>query len=142
VPISEQSYREMDWGFLEKLFERLSLTGDNLDFEKHIRSLVKELATELNVSGSASAFLLVETAIMEFMSYRRFTIKALQAEEYQHKSADHCSRTVERWRNMADRSLTQVRHIFKELELKHRRTSSPTEANALFVGPTQINVTA
>ena len=141
VPTMAVSYKNMDWSFLDRLFEKMRLPGENLDFEKHIRTMTDEISVELGASGSASDLLRLETAVMEFLSYRRFMIKAVQAEECDFKSMDHCARTVERWRNIADRALTQVRQIFRELEIKNRKVLPSIGAKGnLFVGPTQINL--
>ncbi|MBK9038336.1 MAG: hypothetical protein IPL83_04105 [Bdellovibrionales bacterium] len=129
----------MDWTFLNKLIEKTKLTGENLHFEKHIPPLVVELASELGVARCASDLLRLEMAVMEYLSYCRFMLMTVRAEECTYKSMDQCARTVERWRNIADRSLTQVRQIFRELEIKNRKVQPPSAGN-FFVGPTQINL--
>jgi hypothetical protein len=140
VPVTPASYAQMDWSFIEKLFERMAATGENLHFKKHIRTLIEEAAREIGTEQSAVDTLRLETAFLEYLNYRKFSMQAITGNEGQYRSMAEYARTVERWRNMADRALTQVRHIIRELEIKHRKTVSVTRAGSIFVGPTQINL--
>ena len=82
----------------------------------------------------------METAFLELMSYRKFTMQAVASNEGQFKSVGEYARVAEKCRDMADQALTQFRQIIRELETKHRKTISTDPGTSVFVGPTQINV--
>lgn len=68
--------RPLDFQFLERLFELGKGSGENADFEQHIKTLELELAGELEVKAKTD-ILRVESAIFQFIIYRRFYFLSL-----------------------------------------------------------------
>ncbi|MCC7403864.1 MAG: hypothetical protein IT288_05645 [Bdellovibrionales bacterium] len=64
--IKDRPMTTLDFTFLERLFEMNKESGENADFEKHIKKVINELAAELNVAGRTD-MLRLEAAIFQFI---------------------------------------------------------------------------
>jgi len=136
----------VDFSLLEKLFETGRERLENLSFTDHIRRIAEAMARELNVSNTVDQIRL-ETAVAEYLIYRRFYMKSLDATDANYegpfvKRHDKLARAVVSWVGVSSQALGNFLRLIRELELRNQKAALNLGRGNTFVGQQQINVGA
>lgn len=121
LPERPKPISELDYRFLERLFELGKSNGENADFEKQIKAMVQELATELDVK-SKTDILRLEGAIFQFIIYRRFYFQSLHTGDKRYsgsfeRSHEKQAAAVIKWVEVSNKAFDQFNKLIRELEV-------------------------
>ena len=135
----------MDFQFIERLFDLGKDHAENVDFKRQIIVMANAMAAELGINGNAVDLLRLETAVLEYLTYRRFYLKSLTATQASYqgpyaKVHDKLARAVDRWTSASQKSLQNFTAIIKDIEIKHR-IRIPQSGNSVFFTQNAVNLT-
>lgn len=127
----------VDFILLEKLFELGRGNGENLSFEKHIKSITQGIAREIGISGVTDQ-LRLESAMLQYICHRRFYLKSLTASEAAYtgpfqKSHEKHARAVREWVDASHKALDQWSKLIRELEIKYGKRAPNYGKGNVFV---------
>lgn len=134
----------LDFSLLEQLFQRGKNNLENLSFTEHITKITQSLAHEHNVV-TATDQLRLETAVAEYILYRRFFLMSLNASGAEYvgpflKSHDKRAKAVVSWTEASQKALSNFLRLIRELEIKNRQPHATCGKNTVFVANQQINL--
>lgn len=143
---SQTSLWALDFSVLEKLFELGKDKLENLSFTQHIRRITETLANELKVSTAADQ-LRLESAVGEYLLYRRFYLKSLSATDALYegpflKRHEKLARAVLCWTDASTKALTNFFRLIRELEARNKPNTPSLGCGNLIVQQQQINMSA
>ena len=135
----------LDFSFLEKLFEQSKKCGENLKFQEHISKLASSIAEELGVRGSAIDQLRLETAISEYLNYRRYFFCSLKASDASYagpfaKTHEKLVKATLGWTAASQKSLEVCNRILRDLEVKYRKRFPSFGSGNCFISNPNINL--
>ncbi|MBX3040933.1 MAG: hypothetical protein KF789_09535 [Bdellovibrionaceae bacterium] len=140
----DRAVSELDFKFLERLFELGKGSGENADFEQHIKTLVLELAGELEVKAKTD-ILRLESAIFQFIIYRRFYFLSLQVGDKRYdgpfsRSHERQANAVMRWVEASNKAFDQFNKLIRELEVKSGKRLPYWGGQSLVLAQTSVQI--
>jgi hypothetical protein len=134
----------LDFSLIEQIFDLSKDLGESLEFKKHIRKLVQSIADELRMVGAIDQIKL-ETAILEYISYRKFYFKSLNATEERYvgpytKLHDKQVKAALGWKEMSLKALNIYLKNMRELEIKYGLLRPNYGQGNTFINQQEVNL--
>ncbi len=135
----------IDFSFVEKIFDLSKGDGENLNFKEHILSMVNAIVEEVGIFGALDQIKL-ETAMLEYIRYRRFYLASLNVSEKQYvgpysKLHDKQAKAANQWAEASQKALAIFTRNIRELEIKHGLFGpNYGRGNTTFINNQEINV--
>jgi len=135
----------LDFRLLEKFFEMGKDNAENLQFVAHVKAVTDAIAEELEVRSPLGLFLL-DTAMTEWIVYRRYFIRCFKASDAQYSGpyARHHEKVAKanlRWAEAGQRALNNFLRIIRDLEIK-RAKGTDFQTQNIFVGQNAVKFDA